>query len=200
MFLSVTSSNVGMGARSSHRRSSDTRLHLTTSGSRVTRSWCRATTSATGKTLHLRPHEALQRAARVSARNPDWLNEYRQHRPMVERSIAWLTRGNRKVRYRGRQERSLVASRHRSTEPAPIDRPGIRPQRHHLGTGLSTRKALRAPPIDCQLETAAPISVPDSGSDFTNAATGSRHSHPTNPLFKSLLGRFEMQCAPDDLG
>ncbi|WP_460015579.1 transposase, partial [Mycobacterium avium] len=27
--------------------------------------------------------------------------EYRQHRPMVERSMAWLTRGNRKVRYRG---------------------------------------------------------------------------------------------------
>lgn len=24
-----------------------------------------------------------------------------KHRPMVERSIAWLTRGNRKVRYRG---------------------------------------------------------------------------------------------------
>jgi transposase len=61
----------------------------------------RCTTSATGKTLHLRPHDALQRAARTSARNPGWLNEYRQHRPMVERSIAWLTRGNRKVRYRG---------------------------------------------------------------------------------------------------
>jgi IS5 family transposase len=61
----------------------------------------RCTTSATGKTLHLREHDALQRAARISARNPDWQNEYRQHRPMVERSIAWLTRGNRKVRYRG---------------------------------------------------------------------------------------------------
>jgi IS5 family transposase len=61
----------------------------------------RCTNSATGKTLHLRPHDALQRAARASARNTDWLNEYRQHRPMVERSIAWLTRGNRKVRYRG---------------------------------------------------------------------------------------------------
>ncbi|MGO9152816.1 IS1182 family transposase [Mycobacterium sp.] len=61
----------------------------------------RCTTSATGKTLHLRPHDALQRAARISAQNPYWLNEYRQYRPMVERSIAWLTRGNRKVRYRG---------------------------------------------------------------------------------------------------
>lgn len=26
---------------------------------------------------------------------------YRQHRPMVERSIAWLTRGARRVSYRG---------------------------------------------------------------------------------------------------
>lgn len=26
---------------------------------------------------------------------------YGQHRPTVERSIAWLTRGNRRVRYRG---------------------------------------------------------------------------------------------------
>ena len=41
------------------------------------------------------------RAARAAARTPQWQDEYRQHRPMVERSIAWLTRGNRKVRYRG---------------------------------------------------------------------------------------------------
>ncbi len=61
----------------------------------------RCTTSVAGKALSIRPHDALQRAARVSARNIDWQNEYRQHRPMVERGIAWLTRGNRKVRYRG---------------------------------------------------------------------------------------------------
>ena len=40
-------------------------------------------------------------AARRAARDPDWLAEYRQHRPMVERTIAWLTRGNRRLRYRG---------------------------------------------------------------------------------------------------
>jgi IS5 family transposase len=61
----------------------------------------RCTTSATGKTLAIRTHDELQRNARMAARNMDWLNEYRQHRPMVERSIAWLARGNRKVRYRG---------------------------------------------------------------------------------------------------
>jgi IS5 family transposase len=59
------------------------------------------TTSIDGRNLKIGPHDALQRKARKQARKPRWLNEYRQHRPMVERTIAWLTRGNRKVRYRG---------------------------------------------------------------------------------------------------
>jgi IS5 family transposase len=61
----------------------------------------RCTRSRTGKSLKIRPHDALQRAARTAARDPAWQAEYRQHRPMVERSIAWLVRGNRKLRYRG---------------------------------------------------------------------------------------------------
>lgn len=61
----------------------------------------RCTTAARGRTLSIGVHEQIQRSARAVARDPDWQAEYRQHRPMVERSIAWLTRGNRKVRYRG---------------------------------------------------------------------------------------------------
>jgi hypothetical protein len=61
----------------------------------------RCTRSRTGKSLKIRPHDARQRAARKAARDPAWLAEYRQHRPMVERTIAWLTRGNRRLRYRG---------------------------------------------------------------------------------------------------
>jgi hypothetical protein len=30
-----------------------------------------------------------------------WQNECRQHRPIAEPSIAWPTRGNHKLRYRG---------------------------------------------------------------------------------------------------
>ena len=60
----------------------------------------RCTTSAAGKTIRIRPHDALQRTARRNARNPEWQNEYRQYRPMVERTISWLVRGNRKLRYR----------------------------------------------------------------------------------------------------
>ena len=61
----------------------------------------RCTRSRTGKSLKIRPHDALQRAARTTAQDPTWQAEYRQHRPMAERSISWLTRGNRKLRYRG---------------------------------------------------------------------------------------------------
>jgi hypothetical protein len=62
----------------------------------------RCTRSRTGKTLKIREHDARQRAARVLSRDPHWQAEYRRYRPMIERSIAWLTAaGNRKVRYRG---------------------------------------------------------------------------------------------------
>jgi IS5 family transposase len=59
------------------------------------------TTAKHGRKLTLSEYEPLLRAARNQARDPQWQAEYRRHRPMVERSIAWLTRGNRKVRYRG---------------------------------------------------------------------------------------------------
>ncbi|MBU8834597.1 IS1182 family transposase [Mycolicibacterium goodii] len=59
------------------------------------------TTAKRGRKLTISEHEHHLRAARAMARTPQWQAEYRQHRPMVERSIAWLTRNNRKVRYRG---------------------------------------------------------------------------------------------------
>jgi hypothetical protein len=61
----------------------------------------RCTTAAKGKTLRLHKHDALMRAARWQADSAAFQAVYRQHRPMVERSIAWLTRGNRRLRYRG---------------------------------------------------------------------------------------------------
>jgi IS5 family transposase len=61
----------------------------------------RCTTSKTGRTLKVHEHEALLRAARRQAETPEFQRVYRQHRPMVERSIAWVARGNRRVRYRG---------------------------------------------------------------------------------------------------
>lgn len=59
------------------------------------------TTSASGRTVLLGEHHQLQRAHRQRAAAEGFQAAYRQHRPMVERSIAWLTRGNRRVPYRG---------------------------------------------------------------------------------------------------
>ena len=62
----------------------------------------RCTTSARGRTLRLHPHDALQRAHRVRATDPGFQAVYRQHRPMVERSISWLVAGhNRRLRFVG---------------------------------------------------------------------------------------------------
>ena len=61
----------------------------------------RCTTAAKGRTIQLHPHDLLQRAHRQRAAGEGFQATYRQHRPMVERTIAWLVRGNRKVPYRG---------------------------------------------------------------------------------------------------
>lgn len=59
------------------------------------------TTSASGRTVLLGEHHQLQREHRKRAGEESFQAVYRQHRPMVERSIAWLTRGARRVPYRG---------------------------------------------------------------------------------------------------
>jgi transposase len=61
----------------------------------------RCTTSQRGRELTLHEHDAILYAARRQAETPEFQTVYRQHRPMVERSIAWIVRGNRKLRYRG---------------------------------------------------------------------------------------------------
>jgi hypothetical protein len=61
----------------------------------------RCTTAKRGRKLTIHQHERLLRAARALAHDPAWQAEYRQHRPMVERTIAWLVRRGRRVRYRG---------------------------------------------------------------------------------------------------
>jgi hypothetical protein len=61
----------------------------------------RCTTAKNGRKLTLHEHDAVLFAARRQAETPEFQTVYRQHRPMVERSIAWIVRGNRKLRYRG---------------------------------------------------------------------------------------------------
>jgi hypothetical protein len=62
----------------------------------------RCTTARHGRKLSLHEHDALQRAHRRRAADPRFQDVYRQHRPMVERTLAWLVAGgNRRLRYRG---------------------------------------------------------------------------------------------------
>jgi hypothetical protein len=67
----------------------------------------RCTSSKDGRTLRLHPQDATLRQARQDwAAIPELGHKYRQHRPMVERSIAWLIgpKGRcRKLRHRGVQ-------------------------------------------------------------------------------------------------
>ena len=59
------------------------------------------TTAQTGRKLVVHPHDRLRREHRVRAQDPEFQRVYKQHRPMVERSLAWMTRGARRVPYRG---------------------------------------------------------------------------------------------------
>jgi hypothetical protein len=61
----------------------------------------RCTASARGRKVKLHEHDLLQRVHRARAADAAFQAAYRQHRPMVERTIAWLTRGARRVPYRG---------------------------------------------------------------------------------------------------
>jgi IS5 family transposase len=61
----------------------------------------RCTTAVRGRIIELHPHHDLLAAARVQARTDDFQATYRQHRPLIERTIAWLVRGARRVPYRG---------------------------------------------------------------------------------------------------
>jgi IS5 family transposase len=62
----------------------------------------RCTRSKTGRTLKIKEHDLELVEARRAWRDGDFADDYRQHRPMVERSLAWLVaRGHRRVRYRG---------------------------------------------------------------------------------------------------
>ena len=62
----------------------------------------RCTSAVDGRPPDLTAHDHELVAARQAWANGDFADDYRQHRPMVERSIAWLVaKGNRRVRYRG---------------------------------------------------------------------------------------------------
>jgi IS5 family transposase len=68
----------------------------------------RCTTALRGKKVTISDHDDELVYARQSWRDPLVVDHYRRHRPMVERTIAWLVaRGHRRVRYRGVERNQL---------------------------------------------------------------------------------------------
>lgn len=73
------------------------------------RSQC--TTAKTGRVIVLHPHHELLAAARQQAGTTVFDDTYRQHRPMIERTIAWLVKNNhRRLRHRGIEANRLAWS------------------------------------------------------------------------------------------
>jgi len=63
------------------------------------------TKSARGRVISIHPQEAALQHAKARQRDPAWQQDYRTHRPVVERKIGHYTRrpwGGRKARCRGR--------------------------------------------------------------------------------------------------
>jgi hypothetical protein len=59
-------------------------------------------TTAKARSFSVGPNDEELVEARAAWRDQDLRATYRQHRPMAERSIAWLVaKGNRRLRYRG---------------------------------------------------------------------------------------------------
>lgn len=71
------------------------------------------TAAKAGRVIVLHPHHGILAAARATADTGDFDTTYRQHRPMIERTIAWLVKNNhRRLRYRG-IERNRLGWSHR---------------------------------------------------------------------------------------
>ena len=71
------------------------------------------TAAKAGRVIVLHPHHGILAAARATADTDDFDTTYRQHRPMIERTIAWLVKNNhRRLRYRG-IERNRLGWSHR---------------------------------------------------------------------------------------
>jgi hypothetical protein len=84
-------------------------VHITAKGRATFGTRCRncnsrqrCTARADGRVFSVGDHDELLAAVRATWHAGTHLDDYRQHRPMVERTIAWLVaNGHRRVRYRG---------------------------------------------------------------------------------------------------
>jgi Transposase DDE domain/Transposase domain (DUF772) len=92
------------------------------------------TTARRGRVISIHPHEAALQHAKTRQQDPVWQQDYRAHRPIVERKISHFTRrpwGARKARCRG-QKRILtdILTRASAVNLARLATLGL-----HYGTG-----------------------------------------------------------------
>lgn len=93
--------------------------HITANGTATFGAKCRGcplrsrcTSAVGGKTFTVSEHDEHLAANRATWRtDSDLIDDYRQHRPMVERTIAWLvTNGGRRCRHRGVDRNKIAFS------------------------------------------------------------------------------------------
>jgi hypothetical protein len=96
-----------------------------------------------GRVPKIGAHDARQRAARRAARDALWLADYRQHRPMIERTIAWLTPGNRRLRPNTANQ-PVPQAKHTSQRryARPLTHPNHYRNSEHTGPCSITKTAL----------------------------------------------------------
>lgn len=93
-------------------------VHLTVRGNATFGTRCRGcpsrhrcTSAVDGRDFNVSDHDKLLADARADWRAGMHVTDYRQHRPMVERTIAWLVaKGHRRVRFRGVERNRLGLS------------------------------------------------------------------------------------------
>ena len=93
-------------------------VHLTARGNAIFGPRCRGcpsrhrcTSAVDGRDFNVSDHDKLLADARADWRAGMHVADYRQHRPMVERTIAWLVaKGHRRVRFRGVERNRLGLS------------------------------------------------------------------------------------------
>jgi hypothetical protein len=68
----------------------------------------RCTKSKAGRTIVVHENFAVLKDARTKATTPEFQETYRQKRPMIERTIAWMVQGNnRRLRYIGMEKNGI---------------------------------------------------------------------------------------------
>jgi hypothetical protein len=139
----------------------------------------RCTNSARGRTVHSGEHDRLVRAHRARwAREEAMRRDYRQHRPMIERSIAWMTRGTRTLRYRGVVKNSAWWNlRAAGGEPEKTHRPRARYRGRGLGPGIALRAPARHPGGPQSRSLVAESGCSTSKTQSTQESRHTQHSH-----------------------